>query len=450
MKQLEDMIGLRDGLISNDVFTAEMHQRELERIFGRCWLFVGHESMIPNPYDYFLSQMGADSIIVKRTGDGRVRAFLNKCRHRGNEVCLFEAGNARSFVCSYHGWAYGDGGELTAVPYEQEAYGAEFDRSKWGLVEIRVATLGGLIFANWNKDACSLDDYLGDAKWWLETFLLREDMGGLEVVPGAQKYMMPVNWKLLAENFAGDDYHFVSTHASVVQVLSRSPDSRVNHAPNPAQRRMSGTDFAVACNHGRGAPHGFLEIKVGADTYEHDLQAARSLGSEAVEWVTERQRLLEERLTQYRSKPYAFHVGNIFPNFALIGVSTALYGKGLILHHPTAHDETEVWMWCAVEKSAPPAVKERQKFVLMQRQSAAGMVAPDDHENFQRISRNLRTPLSRSVKFHYGMALGHERDDPRPPEWRNDPKWPGLLLPQFSETEQRDFYRYWAEQMGEA
>ena len=450
MNRFQDMLGLRDGLISNELFTEDTHQRELERIFGHCWLFVGHESMIPNPHDYILSQMGVDSVIVKRTGDGRVRAFLNKCRHRGNEVCVFEAGNARSFVCSYHGWAYGEGGELTAVPYEQEAYGAGFDRRQWGLVEIRTATLGGLIFANWDKDASSLENYLGDAKWWLETFLLQEDMGGLEVVPGAQKYLMPVNWKLLAENFAGDDYHFISTHASVVQVLSRSSDNRINHVSNPEQRRMAGTEFAVACNYGRGAPHGFLEIKTGTETYEHDLQAARSLGSDAVEWVTERRRRLEERVKQYCSKPYAFHVGNIFPNFALNGISTAFYGKGLILHHPTAFDETEVWMWCAVEKSAPQAVKERQKFVLMQRQAAAGMVAPDDHENFQRISRNLRAPLSRQVKFHYAMALGREHEDPRPPEWRNDSKWPGLLLPQFSETEQRDFYRYWAELMGEA
>ena len=451
MKRFSEMIGRRDGLISNEVFTADTHRRELDRIFGRCWLFLGHESMIPNAHDYFLGMMGVESVIVKRAADGRIRAFLNKCRHRGNEVCLFEAGNTRTFACSYHGWSYGENGELTAVPYEREAYGKELDRARWGLLEVpRVATLGGLIFAAWDEDAGSLDDYLGDAKWWLENFLLQEEMGGLEIVPGAQKYIMPVNWKLLAENFAGDDYHFVSTHASVVQVLTRSQDTRISHAPNPGGKRMAGYEFSIAANYGRGAPHGFLEVKVGPSSLEHDLQQAQTLGPDAVEWVKERHRRLEERIKQYKAKPYSFHAGNIFPNFALIGVGTAMYAKGLILHHPTGPSETEVWMWCAVEKSAPPAVKERQKFVLMQRQAAAGMVAPDDHENFQRISRNLRGPVGRSVDFHYAMRFGHDEDDPRPPELRDGPKWPGQILPQFSEVEQRDFYRYWAELMGEA
>lgn len=446
MKPIAELIDVRRGSVSNEIFTRDVHEAELTRIFARCWLFVGHDSTIPQAHDYVTSVMGADSVIVQRDGAGKIAVFLNKCRHRGNEVCVYDEGNARSFTCSYHGWTYADG-ELTGVPRFREAYRDEIDRSRLGLVRVpRVATLGGLIFASWDADAVSLDDYLGDAKWYLENFLLNEDLGGLEVLAGVQRYRMPINWKLLAENFAGDSYHFASAHASLGQARESAADQRVSHFP---QGRAEGADhdLSVAANYATGVPHGILDLKIGPSFDESDRREARELGPEAVAWLEERRRRLDERLKRYSAKPYSFHVANIFPNFALIGVGRALYGKGLILHHPAAPDMTEAWMWCAVDRNAPDAVKERQRFVLLQRQAAAGMVAPDDHENFQRIARNLQGSVARRYPFNYSMALGHDRDDPRPAELRTGEPWPGLILPQFSEVAQREFYRYWAELM---
>ena len=449
MRAFSDLV--KSGMISNEVFSGAIHQRELEQVFGRCWLFVGHVTMIPNAHDYIAAMMGIDSVIVQRDGAGRIRVYLNKCRHRGNEVCIYEAGNATSFTCAYHGWTYADG-KLIGVPSAREAYRGEIELGRWGLIEVpRVAMLGGLIFATWDPAAPSLDNYLGDAKWYLENFLLREEMGGLEIVPGAQKYMMPTNWKLLAENFAGDDYHFATTHSSLIHMLARTQDRRVAYGPGQSSKaQRGGYEFCVAANHGKGVPHGFLSLKFGDLFYEDDRRHAATMGPEVVEWVEERQRRLEEGLKRFAAKPYSFHVGNIFPNFALIGVGTPFYGKGLIVHHPTGPDQTEVWMWCAVEKSAPQAVKDAQQFMLMQRQAAAGMVAPDDHEIFQRIAGNLRSPIGRRYDFHYGMALGHEDDDPRPAEARQGEQWPGRILPRTSEAVQRDFYRYWAELMDAA
>jgi phenylpropionate dioxygenase-like ring-hydroxylating dioxygenase large terminal subunit len=446
MSSFKGMVEHRGGLISNEIFSAEFHERELERVFARCWLFLAHESMIPLPHDYVTCLMGSTSVIVQRDAKGAIRAYLNKCRHRGSEVCVYESGNAASFTCAYHGWTYVDG-ELTGVPGLRDAYRSELDRSKWGLVEVpRVVTFGGLIFGCWDAAAMSLEDYLGDAKWYLENFLLREDMGGIEIVPGAQKYMMPTNWKLLAENFAGDDYHFANTHASLLQVLAQSQDQRISNKPSDRDNQPR-FEFSIAANHGRGPAHGFMNLKIGQTFFDHDRRQAASLGPEVVEWLEERRRRDEERLRRYVAKPYGFQVGNIFPNLALIGMGTAFYGRGLILHHPAAHDRTEVWMWCAVDKNAPAVVKQHQKFVLMQRQAAAGMVAPDDHEVFQRQAGNLRSALARRYDFHYGMALGHDEEDPRPPELRAGPAWPGRILPEICETIQRDFYRYWAELM---
>src|SRR5271169_2148206 len=83
-----------------------VYQREMETIFGSAWLFVGHDSMIPETGDYVANFMGNDPVILCRDKAGAPRVFLNRCRHRGNKVCLFDNGNTRSFRCSYHGWTY--------------------------------------------------------------------------------------------------------------------------------------------------------------------------------------------------------------------------------------------------------------------------------------------------------------------------------------------------------
>jgi phenylpropionate dioxygenase-like ring-hydroxylating dioxygenase large terminal subunit len=442
-------IDLRNGMVLQDVFSQEAYEREIECIFGRSWLFLGHESVIPNKGDYFTSFMGEDPVIVQRDATGKVRVYLNKCRHRGNALVVHDRGNTRAFTCSYHGWTFTDGA-LTGVPLAREAYLGKLDMSTLGLIEPpQVKVYGGLVFATWDPGAGSLDNYLGDARWWLDHFLLREELGGLEIIPGPQRYVMPINWKLLAENFAGDDYHFMTSHGSLVRALTQSQDQRLTVLPSKTAKNVQSYDFSIAANYGAGVPHGFLEVKAGPAALNQDLAIAERIGPEAVEWVHERERLLAEKCKSFKMRPYSFHAGNVFPNLALIGVGSAFYAKGLILHHPRGASSTEVWMWCAVEKNAPASVKKHQRFVLMQRQAAAGMVAPDDHENFARIADNMTSGVASKIPFHYAMALGHDDDDPRPDEWRDESRWPGKVVPQMSEIMQRDFYRYWREQMGE-
>ena len=116
MEGSERYVKLEDGLVSRKIFfDPEIYQIELERIFARCWLFLGHESQIPEPGDYMTAYMGEDPILVCRGNDGTVRAFLNSCRHRGMKVCRADRGNARQFTCSFHGWTYTNSGELRGV-----------------------------------------------------------------------------------------------------------------------------------------------------------------------------------------------------------------------------------------------------------------------------------------------------------------------------------------------
>ena len=110
------------GLVSRRIFIEQdIYQQELERIFARCWLFLCHESQIPKPGDFFSTYMGEDPVLVMRDTGGKVNAFLNICRHRGNRLCRADSGNASSFSCPYHGWTYGNDGGLMAVPNGRDA-----------------------------------------------------------------------------------------------------------------------------------------------------------------------------------------------------------------------------------------------------------------------------------------------------------------------------------------
>ncbi|HLY63990.1 MAG TPA: SRPBCC family protein [Chloroflexota bacterium] len=444
------LVDLTRGFIHNHVFTdPEVYRIELERVFARSWLFVGHETMLPKPGDYITNFMGEDAVIVVRDQAGQVRVLLNKCRHRGNKVCLFDRGNTRTFTCSYHGWSYALDGSLSGVPFFEEVYYGRLDKASNGLVEAKVAIYGGLIFACWEPQE-SLDEFLGDARWYLDRFLTVPYLGGLEVVPGRERYIMPVNWKLLAENFGSDEYHFPVTHASVLKLLAggNASDRRIASAPSVQQQAEAEKDQALGAviGYGHGAVHAMGELKVGTASYHQDLAQAERLGPEAVDWVKERHRRLGEMLEDCAGQPYSYHNANLFPNFSTIGTGSALYGRGLILWHPKGPFKSEVWQWCAIEKDAPMLVKKHAAFVLMERQSGAGLVAPDDHENFSRIGENLKTPIAQRYAFNYSMAIDFEGGYPGAAEWQAG-GLPGYITPEISEVAQRQFYRHWCELM---
>jgi len=421
-----------------------MYRQELERVFRRCWLFLAHDSMLPAPGDYVTTFMGEDSVVVVRDPHGRVRAFLNTCPHRGNKVCLFDSGHAKSFTCSYHGWSFDTEGALAGVPFDQEAYYGELDRSRMGLVEVpHVKEYGGLIFGCWDP-VLDLDSYLGDLRWYLEKLLFAEDMGGLEVLPGCQRYRNVGNWKVACDNFSGDHYHTHTTHASGLMLgvgFTAERNAARQRTRSHEQGRQGYFEIALKPAHGLGG------IFTSSEPYERDLVRARELGPEVLEWVEERHRRLQERLADTPAKPYGFQHGNCFPNLNWVGAGTAFTGRGFYVWHPKGPLLSEAWQWCFVERAAPQIVKEMAAKQFARGQAAAGLFGQDDYETFERVTGNTLTPLAQDLTFYYGMKLGYDG------RWRNQETWdtegmPGLVGPRFSETNQRGFYKFWAELMG--
>ena len=311
---LKSLVDADSGLINRRIFSdQEIYQQELERIFARCWLFLCHETQIPDAGDFMTTYMGEDPVLVVRDRNSKVNAFLNVCRHRGNRLCRADNGNASAFICAYHGWAYGNDGSLQAVPNLQDAYYNELDRTKWGLVPVaQIDNYKGLYFATFDSGAPPLIDYLGESAWYLDVLFDRRQ-GGIEVVAGVHKWVMPCNWKFAAENFGGDGYHTAWNHASAIKAVFTGE----------YRHRDGGAALATGNGHGMLVTHPdnmddppIPEIK----EYEDQIRPE-----------------IEERLGP-RRKLVALSAGNIFPHFSVLKSASRTFR----VWHPKGPDKTEV------------------------------------------------------------------------------------------------------------
>ena len=194
---------VRQGLIPAYLYNdAEVHELERSRLFGRAWTFLAHESEIARPNDYVVRNIGDDSFLVTRDGDGQVHVMFNMCVHRGMQVCRAERGNARTFRCPYHAWTYKNDGQLAGLPFHVDAYGGEDGFIKEGQALLRapsVATRNGMIFASLDPDAPDFETWLGDFAFYLDFYTGQSD-AGMEF-RGPQRWRVEANWKIGAENF---------------------------------------------------------------------------------------------------------------------------------------------------------------------------------------------------------------------------------------------------------
>src|SRR5437879_942589 len=195
---------------------------ELERIFGRAWLALGHESQVRASGDYYTTRMGREPVLVVRHEDGSVKVLINRCAHRGSMVCAEGRGNVERFVCPYHGWSYDRAGQLKAVPFSSGYAPGKLAGLRLQAAP-RIANYRGFIFASLAADGPSLEDFLGPTRASFDDLVDRAPGGELEVAGGVFKHTYNGNWKLMLENHL-DGAHPNYVHASSVAVARNAPE----------------------------------------------------------------------------------------------------------------------------------------------------------------------------------------------------------------------------------
>ncbi len=424
-------LDVRSGLIPRDIFVDPGILRdELRRVFLPSWLFVGHTSQLKKPGDFFLSKMGRDSVIVVLDRAEQIRVLLNICRHRGMELCRYDEGNAAAFTCPYHGWTYATDGHLQGVPRFDTAYGSELTIEDWGLVQARVTVFHGTIWATFNEQAPTLEQFLGGMAFYLRDLMQGPDGqdDGWEVVEGIMKWRMACNWKLAAENFAGDTYH-TTTHLSV---------DRLGISPSGEKRRHTfaavklPVDVVGISIEGKGHT---VRAQVFKDNYEYASMYATL--PEVDEYYREQHQQRQRRLGD---KARLMNRGGVvFPSMHYNSAGRTTIGIWV----PVAPGEVEVWRWMFVPRNAPDPVKDMLRRYYLRYAGPAGMTEQDDMENWTSIQRSLEATSGNHLPLNYQMGLGKERRG-WPVDWLGED---AVVVPGTSENNQRAFYERWQQLM---
>jgi glycine betaine catabolism A len=197
--------GLERAFYTDEDFFAH----DLARVFMRYWLFAGATAQITKPGDYFLYEIGHESLVIVRAKDGGVRALFNVCQHRGSRICTAPEGRAPALVCPYHQWTYDTEGRLTGARFMPK----DFDKSQFPLEQAHVRVLDGLIFVSLAHDPPPFDQAAKDMGAYIEPH-------GLERAKICQRkrYDLACNWKLVIEN-SRECYHCKVKHPEYCSVM---------------------------------------------------------------------------------------------------------------------------------------------------------------------------------------------------------------------------------------
>ena len=377
----------------------EIFELEMERVFGRAWLVLGHDSQLKYAGDYFTTRMGREPVIVVRD-KGNVSVLINRCMHRGAMVCAEGRGNVERFVCPYHGWSYDRAGVLQAVPF---ASGYEKDKLPRGLKAVpRVSVYRGFIFASLAESGPGLEEFLGPAKASFDDFVDRAPGGELEVAGGVFKHAYNGNWKLMLENHL-DGAHPAWVHASSVAVARGAPGPG-----KPGEEQYS--DIAVRQMRQNGAPDAVWEA-VGMWTtphghgymgdYHDDSRLVAGLGNPVFEDY--RARLLDRLGEKEADRILRVTLWNtiIYPNCSFMSQF-----RQLRIIHPIAVNRSVVTTYSFRMKDAP-AQMFRDTIAFANVVNGTGSwVLTDDLEIYERIQHGL---ASGAVDWVY-VGRGHGRD----------------------------------------
>ncbi len=352
--------------VGRDIFTdPDLFELEMKCIWEGNWLYLAHESQLPNKNDYLTLYMGRQPIFIARNRNGELNAFINACSHRGAMLCRHKRDNKATYTCPFHGWTFNNSGKLLKVKDPEGAgYPESFNRDgSHDLTKVpRFDSYRGFLFGSLNPDVVPLQEHLGGAAKIID-MIVDQSPEGLEVVRGSSSYIYDGNWKLQAENGA-DGYHVSAVHWNYAATTNRRKE-----AVNP--------DVVRAMDAGSWAKQGggFYSFENG-----HLLLWTK--------WANPQDRPLFERrdelIAQFGREWADWMIGRsrnlcLYPNVYLMDQ----FSSQIRMYRPLAVDKTEVTIYCIAPRGESAAARAQRIRQYEDFFNASGMATPDDLEEFR-------------------------------------------------------------------
>jgi phenylpropionate dioxygenase-like ring-hydroxylating dioxygenase large terminal subunit len=410
------------GRVDRRVYTdPELFELELERVYYRSWIFLGHESQAKKPGDFFTTRIARHRLIVVRHTDGKLYAFYNRCSHRGAEVCAEPAGNVRKFTCPYHAWSYGTDGRVIGIPLIEAYEGLRPRREDFRLEQIQqLDSYRGFIFGSLRPTALGLRESIGDSTLVaFDNMIDRAPDGEIEIAGGRTIQRYQANWKFQIENSI-DLLHPRILHNNVVEAIGGDVPTDPDGMPAPDIDFLSGNGISFkawndiqleALPGGHCSMGSFLRKKdpteslaaddrlafIGQDRYRSDLVARHGLEK------------AKEVLGFNR------HNTIIYPN---LFINPRLQQIRYLV--PTAVDRTEQHGFVFRYKGAPEEMFHVAIRILNAANSPASLVTTDDHEVFDRMQETLTNGDLPWVDWSRGLHTERAKEFGRIAEGTNE------------------------------
>lgn len=418
--KISDLVNEDATLISRRCWTdAAVYALEKQAIFAKSWLFLGHESQIKHPGDFVQAYMCETPIILSRGRDSKVYANINSCSHRGLQVCRADHGNARRFICPYHSWSYSVEGDLITIPQESAVQNKP-DKSLLGLKRVpRVESWRGMIFGSFNDEIESLEQYLGDMRFYLDAFFERFPQG-IEFMGAPHRWVMNANWKLPVENQLGDVNHGAFLHGAII--------------PREVQDKIEELGFSAVTTPGHGATFRIMPEDSPIDEVAWGMEGMGGLlgGPEVQQYLREVQLQAAERVGDIRARMKGLTYG-VYPNLSFLWSNTSFK-----VSHPRGPGKVEYWSWAAVPADAPDSIKK----ILRTNYSAffgpGGMLEQEDAEVWAQQYQGSNIDFADDKPYFYGLGLNEEKPHP---------DLPGLVSVTANEFYARHFFKRWRDEL---
>jgi len=393
-----------DNLVQRDrvhrsIYTdREIFDAEMRHVFGGVWVYLAHESQIPDPGDFVTTQLGLRPVIVTRDATNTLRALFNRCTHRGATICRAARGNAPVFQCAYHGWTFAGSGELRGVPWP-DGYADDLKDGRFNLAQVpRVASYRGFIFGTLNLEAPPLEDYLGPVREPIDQWLDRHP-GGRVIFAEASRLAFKGNWKLAYDNSA-DGYHVKFSHRSLLETENRfRPDDekgmafykdKPDDAPMYVRYMGHGHHFKDKRPNIADHPGALWEIEGAHPGMEHyEALLRRTMGERA-----------DHALDLAASEPVNI---NVFPNLLILGNHVQVL-------QPLSVSETATTWHATMVTDADDTLGEEATAAIntlrMRTQEGFPSLGEvDDLTNFEEIQRGLSVCEDEWVYMHRGLDI---------------------------------------------
>lgn len=383
----------------------EIFELEMTRIWGSAWIFIGHESQVKNPGDYYTTQINHKiPVLMTRDRNGQVHVLHNRCAHKGAKLVDTPCGNARAFRCCYHGWTFNTDGTLLKIPNEKgyENTGFNLNDPMNNVQKLaRYDSYRGFVFATLNPDAPELKDWLGGAAVCFDNLCDRAPEGEVEVAGGVLKYEHDCNWKLFLENL-NDTMHPMVTHQSVVQaaqdyIASLPPEASAQRAEaeiippfgasyeNFEDSGITGFKYGHHYDGGKTSIHAHYSVP---PAYWEAMVAAYG----------------EERTREI----FSFNTHNTL-YYPSLTIKTAVQNIRVV--RPIAVDKCIIETWSFRLKGAPDEMLQRTLLYSRLINSSGSMVGPDDLEAYMRIQAGLASNGSDWIEMYRQFGQDQELSD---------------------------------------